>query len=164
MGSGKSTVGLILAERLIFLFIDLDTIIELYEDMAIPEIFKKYGEKHFRDTESAVIAKVYRNKGCVFSCGGGVVLRSKNIKIIRKNSYVVHLDVSEEGVFNRLKTENTRPLLAGDDKKEKIGTLIRERKELYRNNCDLSINTDENTPEEIADYIIQKIKNYTPDR
>jgi len=158
MGSGKSTAGIILAGRLNFLFLDLDSIIELYEGMTIPEIFKKYGEEHFREIESTVIGKVYGNKGCVFSCGGGIILRNENMRTIRKNSLVVYLEVSAENVFKRLISENDRPLLKNGNKKEKIESLLEGRRSLYEKNCDVKVNTDGRTPEEIAEIIIKKLK------
>ena len=111
MGSGKTTVGKILADRLNFLFIDLDKVIELAEDKTISEIFKSGGEKYFRDIESEVIKKIYINENCVFACGGGIVEREENMDFIKQNSLIVYLYVSPRQAFKRLKDVEDRPLL-----------------------------------------------------
>jgi len=69
MGSGKSTIGEILAGRLGFIFIDLDRIIELSEEREIKDIFKRDGEKYFRELETKVTGKIYKNKKCIFAWG-----------------------------------------------------------------------------------------------
>ena len=155
MGSGKSTVGKILAERLNFLFIDTDKIIEIAENKKIPEIFRKQGEKFFRNLESEVIDKLYRNnKDCVFSCGGGVVLRRKNMNIIKNNSYVIFLHVTSEEAYNRLKNTKDRPILGKKDRKKVIEKLINKRKKLYLKYADLVIDNKEKNPDMIVKDII----------
>ncbi|MCL4415170.1 MAG: shikimate kinase, partial [Actinobacteria bacterium] len=131
MGSGKTTVGKILAKRLNFLFIDLDKVIEIAEDRKVSEIFKYGGEKYFRDVESEVIKKIYINENCVFACGGGVVERKENMDFIKKNSIIVYLSVSSGQAFERLKNAEDRPLLGDpsdlDSRKKTINNLISKR-------------------------------------
>jgi shikimate kinase len=160
MGSGKSTIGKILADKLNFLFIDTDRVIELSEDMTISEIFKKYGEDYFRSIESEVIRKVYLNSGCIFACGGGVVLKKENMKIIKNNSFVIYLSISSDRVYERLKEVKDRPLLEKDkdNKKVVIDELMKKREKLYRKFSDITIVTDNNNPELIVKEISEKIK------
>jgi shikimate kinase len=161
MGSGKSTIGKILAKDLNFLFIDVDKIIEYISEMTISEIFNKYGEEYFRKLESEVIKKIYVNNNCIFACGGGVFLKKRNINVIKKNSLVIYLEISEEEAFNRLKNSNNRPLIEfgdEDSKKEKISKLLEQRRQIYEENCDIKINTNNKKPQEIKDEILKFLK------
>jgi shikimate kinase len=162
MGSGKTTIGKILAERLNFLFIDLDKIIELAEDKTVSEIFKSGGEKYFRDVESEVIKKVYINENCVFACGGGIVEREENMDFIKQNSLIIYLYTSPKQAFERLKNAKDRPLLGNssdpDSRKEIINNLISKRDILYKNNSNLNINTDNKNPESITEEIVNKLQ------
>jgi shikimate kinase len=157
MGSGKTSTGKILADRLNFLFIDLDRIIELSLSMPISEIFEKHGEEYFRNTETNSIKKVYINKNCVFACGGGVIIRHENIKIIKKNSTVIFLHVSPAAAFERLKNSGNRPLLNASNRFEVITELIKKRDFLYRSTADFTVDTDFKNPKETADEILQRI-------
>ncbi len=158
MGSGKTTTGEILAERLKFLFVDLDNIIELSLNMPISDVFEKHGEEYFRNTETKTVKKIYVNKNCVFACGGGVIIRHENIEIIKKNSTVIFLHVSPAAAFERLKNTVDRPLLKAPNRMEVITELITKRDHFYRNAADFTVDTDHRTPIEAADEILQRIK------
>lgn len=164
MGSGKTTVGKILAGKLNFLFIDIDRIIEIAEGKNINDIFRENGEKYFRNLETEVIGKIYLNKNCVFACGGGVIERGENMNIIKAVSAVIYLNVSPLEVYNRLKDTTDRPLLDTSggsnnigEKKEIINNLIKKRDVLYRKYADLVIETDYKKPEEIACEILKEV-------
>ncbi len=109
MGSGKTTIGKLLAERTGYLFIDLDRIIELSESKTINEIFTCSGEEYFREIESKIIKKVYFNNKCVFACGGGVILRGENMKLIRKNSEVdgISFEEAKEKIIDGVPVKKT---------------------------------------------------------
>ena len=158
MGSGKTSTGKILADRLNFLFIDLDNIIELSLNMPISDIFEKHGEEYFRSTETNSIKKIYINKNCVFACGGGVIVRHENMEIIKKNSTVIFLHVSPAVVFERLKNENNRPLLKAPNRLNVILSLMEKRDFLYRSASEFTVDTDFKNPEEAADEILQRLK------
>ena len=158
MGSGKSTVGKILAGRLRFIFIDLDRIIELSEEREIKDIFKRDGEKYFRELETKVIKKIYKNKKCVFACGGGVVKRKENMHIIKNNSTVIYLNISAKNALERLKDDKDRPLIDVKNKKEVIEKLIGKRGRLYREYADIVVNGDKNKPEQTLNEIITRLK------
>jgi shikimate kinase len=159
MGSGKSTAGRLLAERLNFLFIDTDQIIMLAENSSISEIFKNYGEDYFRNVESEVIRKIYKkNKNCVFSCGGGVILREKNMQIIKENSFVLYLHISPIIAYKRLKDAEDRPLINKSDRKKEIEYLIDKRKDLYLKYADMIIEKGNINPEGIVEEIINKLE------
>jgi len=158
MGSGKSTVGKILAEELRLLFIDLDKVIELDEEKEIRDIFKIYGEKYFRELETRVIKKIYKNINCVFACGGGVVKRKENMDLIRENSLVVYLNVSIGDIIYRLREAKDRPLVDVENKEETIERMIKERDALYRKYAHIIINNDNDKSDQTADKILAEIK------
>ena len=158
MGSGKSTVGRILAEKINFLFIDLDNIIELSEESRINSIFDKKGEKYFRDIESNVIRNIYRNKNCIFACGGGVVTRRENMELIKSCSLIVYLEISPDEAFRRLEKSRNRPLIKVDDPEKKISVMLKERKPLYEKYADMTLNTDNTGPGKLANAIFNKIR------
>jgi shikimate kinase len=157
MGSGKTSTGKILAERLNFLFIDLDNIIELSLNIPVLEIFEKHGEEYFRNTETNSIKKIYVNKNCVFACGGGAIIRHENTEIIKKNSTVIFLHVSPAAAFERLKNSDDRPLLKAPNRFEVIAELIKKRDSLYRRTADFIVDTDFKNPKEAADEILHRI-------
>ncbi len=158
MGSGKSTIGKILAKKLGLLFIDLDRVIELDQEKEVSDIFKIHGEEHFRELETKVIKKIYKNKNCVFACGGGVVKRKENMCIIRRNSVVVYLKISGQNAFERLKDVRDRPLVDVKNKKETIEKMIKERDILYKKYAHITIDNDNNDPEQISDQILARLK------
>jgi shikimate kinase len=161
MGSGKSTTGKIIAENLNYLFLDLDKLIEYIYGLSVKEIFNKYGENIFRSVESNTIKNVYYNKNCVFACGGGSFSNAENIKIIRQNSYVVYLSMTEEEAYERLKDVKDRPLLlVKDDLKQRIKEIMGKRLYIYSSNCDLKIDIDKKTPFKIKDEIMSYINLY----
>jgi len=158
MGSGKSTVGKILAGRLRFIFIGLDKIIELSEEREIKDIFKRDGEKYFRELETKIIRKIYKNKKCVFACGGGAVKRKENMNVIKNNSTVIYLDISAKNALDRLKDDKNRPLIDVENRKEVIEKLIGKRDRLYREYADIVVNGDKNKPEQTSNEIITRLK------
>jgi len=158
MGSGKSTIGRILADKNGFLFIDIDRVIELEEEKEIKDIFRIYGEDYFRDLESKVIDKLYLNKNCVFACGGGVVNREKNMRIIRGNSIVIYLNVLPENIFTRLKDVKDRPLIEVKNRKETIQELLGKRDKLYRKYAHIIVNNDSNNSYMASEEILSRLK------
>lgn len=158
MGSGKSTIGEILAGRLGFIFIDLDRIIELSEEREIKDIFKRDGEKYFRELETKVTGKIYRNKKCVFACGGGVVKRKENMHVIKNNSIVIYLNITARNALDRLRDDKNRPLIDVENKKEVIEKMIGKRDILYRKYADIVINNDKNDPGQTSSEIITRLK------
>ena len=161
MGSGKTTIGKILAEKTGFLFVDIDRIIEYVYGEKINKLFQDHGENYFRNLESSTVDKLYiNNTNCVFACGGGVFETEKNIEIIRKNSFVIFLNIDTETAYNRLKESDERPLLnTGEDIRLKIDWLINKRFKTYLDNSDTQITVDEREPEYFANEILKKIIN-----
>lgn len=158
MGSGKSTVGKLLARRLGMEFIDLDDVIEATCGMSINEIFRLHGEQYFRDIESSIIRTLLPSlKNSVVACGGGVVLRDENIEVIRDHGIVVYLRITAEEAHKRLMNFNNRPLLNVEDRLSTIKKLLSIREALYRKASHLIVEVDGKSPEEVVDEIVNLI-------
>jgi shikimate kinase len=155
MGSGKSTVGKILAEKLNMNFIDIDKLIEEKEGMKIKDIFEQKGEGYFRELERKQIEAIVNQERLVVSTGGGLGANLDNMNLMKKNGDVVWLDVSLNTVLDRLKNDQDRPLLKQPT--EKIKQLFEERKNVYRL-ANIRINADKKTPSQIVEEILTKIK------
>lgn len=158
MGSGKTSVGKVLAENLGYSFIDTDALIEEKEGRTISDIFAKEGEQSFRDMETALLKelKVSNPSGAVISTGGGIVLRKENHELLKALGRVVYLKASPEVTFERVKGDTTRPLLAAEDEaalKAKIEDMLKIRGGYYELAADETYYTDDKTVEEIAKNI-----------
>lgn len=127
-GSGKSTLGLRVAEELQLTFVDLDREIEKHEGRTVPQIFLEKGEDHFRQTESYLLNEwANADKSFVMATGGGAPCKFKGIEVINRTGLSIFLDVSIPELVSRLKSKTDRPLLSNDiSEKEKILRSLRE--------------------------------------
>jgi len=158
MCTGKTSVGKLLAEKLGYQFVDTDDLIEQRVGMKISDIFAVYGEPYFRDVETEVVKEVAKKDKFIISTGGGVVLRKVNMDELRKNGIIVNLTAKPETIYNRLKNQpGVRPLLNKPDPMNEIIKLLSQREEYYKN-CDLRIETDNFTVEQIVQQILDYIK------
>ena len=157
MGSGKSTVGKILAKKLNYNFIDVDKIIEIEAKKTIKKIFEEDGEEYFRDLEEKITIKTLKNRETIVSLGGGAII-NKNIRnFVEKNSYNIYLKVDVEILTKRLENSRTRPLIYKKDLKTELINLINKRKKFYQK-ADLIIQNEKNIIETTKN-IIKKIVN-----
>ena len=158
MCTGKTSVGKLLAKKLSYQFVDTDDLIEERVGMKISQIFANYGEPYFRDIESEVVKEVSQKDNLVISTGGGVVLRKTNMDELRKNGIIINLTAKPQTIFNRLKSQpGIRPLLNKPDPLKEIINLLSQREEYYKN-CDLRIETDNISVEEVVEQILNFIK------
>jgi len=158
MCTGKTSVGKLLAEKLGYQFVDTDDLIEQRVGMKISDIFAVYGEPYFRDVETEVVKEVAKKDKFVISTGGGVVLRKVNMDELRKNGIIINLTAKPETIYNRLKNQpGVRPLLNKPNPMNEIIKLLSQREEYYKN-CDLRIETDNFTVEQIVQQILDYIK------
>ena len=130
MGSGKTTVGKLIAEATGMTLLDMDSIIEERAGKTINEIFADEGEAHFRSLERSLVQELSATEGNIISTGGGIVLNDRNISDFEKTGLVVCLLANAETVLDRVKHDSSRPLLAGD-KAAKIIELLESRESLY---------------------------------
>lgn len=162
-GSGKSTLGRTVAKRLSFDFFDLDTLIVQQAGMSVPDIFARYGEAHFRETERAVLADTQSLHRAVIATGGGTPCFFDNMDWMNGHGTVVWLDISPAIIASRLtgnlNASRQRPLFAGKSKTEIIETLnemYRKRKPFYQL-AQIRVEEKEARP----GLILQKLKDLT---
>lgn len=152
---GKSAVARILGELLNAEVIDTDVEIEKAYG-GIAEIFKKYGEEKFRSIESEVIKNACKKKNVIISSGGGSVLRSENTDNFKACGKIVYLKAEVKTLLARLGNNSERPLLLGGAEK-RLKELFAERKQIYDQTADITVETDSLTPQEVADAILKSI-------
>ncbi|HOB20102.1 MAG TPA: shikimate kinase [Candidatus Atribacteria bacterium] len=156
MGTGKTTVGRILADRLKMPFFDTDKLIEDLEDTPISDIFKTKGESYFRNLEAQVLAEVLDGKKLVLATGGGVVLNKDNMSLMKSSGVVIALTAGLDTVKARLQRSSGRYLVDGADFDEKLERLYESRAGLYED-AHIIVSVDDKVPYDIADEIIYKI-------
>ncbi|RKX45931.1 MAG: shikimate kinase [Verrucomicrobia bacterium] len=130
MGTGKTTVGRLLAEQTGMPLVDMDSMIEERAGKSITDIFAQDGEPHFRTLERRMVQELASKNSQVISTGGGIVINPENISDYEKTGLVVCLLASAEEILDRVRHDDTRPLLAGD-KQDKILQLLESRRPLY---------------------------------
>lgn len=158
MGCGKSSVAEAMESRYGMKRIEMDQIIVEQNQMAISDIFKLYGEEHFRDLESALLEEVQMKENQVVSCGGGVVLRKKNVDIMRQNGIIILLTASPETILKRVENDVSRPVLEGKKTIQGIAYLMETRREKYEMAADVTIHTDEKSIAQICEEIQEKMR------
>jgi len=154
MGSGKSTLGKTLSEKIQKPFIDLDSEIEKETGGNISEIFDSDGEEQFRKMETKQL-KQYSES--IVACGGGIVLKDENREFINENGVTILLTASMEELSHRLSDSGNRPLLADDNMEEALTKLWLERQLHYLNTADFTIETDGKNPEQLTEEILVQI-------
>ena len=154
MGSGKSTVGKTLSEKMHKPFIDLDSEIEKGTGKNISEIFDIDGEEQFRKMETKQL-KQYSES--IVACGGGIVLKDENREFINENGIAILLLATMGELTQRLSNSGNRPLLANDNTEEALTKLWMERQIDYLETANFTIETDGKNPEELTEEILLHI-------
>src|SRR5665648_489181 len=142
MGSGKSTIGKMLSDRIKLDFFCTDEFIEKKYNKSISDIFKENGEKYFRRVETEAIKELSEKRDIVLSTGGGVVLNKSNIDLLRENNFlIICLNRDIEKIIENISIEN-RPLIKNDI--NNLRKIYKERELLYKKYSDIIINNDDN--------------------
>ncbi|SER76568.1 shikimate kinase [Lachnobacterium bovis] len=161
MGVGKTSIAKQLEKIMPYEVLEMDQKIVDDSGMSIPDIFEKYGEDYFRNLETNLVKNIETEfntgKKYVVSCGGGVVVRSENTKIMKRCGKVVLLTASPQTIFERVKDDKNRPILNGNMNIEYIEQLMQKRKALYEDVADIVITTDSKDIQTIAEEIIHNI-------
>lgn len=131
MGTGKSTVGRMLAERWRMEYLDSDQAIVEREGRPIADIFATEGEAHFRKLELEFIQSGHPQEGCVVSCGGGLIVQPGMVEELKKRGLIACLFARPETILQRTSTNRNRPLLNVDDPLARIRELLAEREPVY---------------------------------
>jgi shikimate kinase len=155
-GTGKSVVGAILASRLAMRYIGMDAAIIERAGMAIPDIVEKCGWPGFRDLESAEARELAGLDNLVIDTGGGIIESPENIVALQKSAMIFWLKAKVHTIVSRIQGDTQRPsLTSGKSFTEEVAEVLERRIPKYRSAADHEIDTDELTPEQIADRIIE---------
>jgi shikimate kinase len=159
-GTGKTTVARLLADRLGWTNVDADAIIEQRSGQTIWRIFEQEGEPAFRDREAGILEELCRSGHQVVATGGGAVLRAENRQRLHAHGFVVWLTADEQTIWRRiqhdLSSRDRRPPLSVGGLAE-IQELLRVRQPLYRSCADLTVDTINRSPEEVAETIMAQL-------
>jgi shikimate kinase len=157
MGSGKSTVGPLLARARGSDFVDTDTWIERVVALSVADIFARQGEPAFRELEAKAIAQVCAREGQVIALGGGALVHPESLALVRQRGVLVYLRTSTEELVQRLKPEiGYRPLLAGVTSESELAARIsrlRAARESLYTSAHFIVDTDGRKPETVASLI-----------
>ena len=158
MGAGKSCVGRCLQRQTKLPLVDTDHIVASKFRISISEIFSKYGEQGFREAETQTLRELALAKQTIIVTGGGIVLREKNVDVLKRLGVIVWLDGNEETLFERASRARTRPLLQGENPREAFMQLLQQRLPLYAKVAHIRIDTSVLTDEEVAVAILSKLR------
>lgn len=158
-GTGKTSVGAVLAKKLGRSIIDLDQVIEANAGKSIREIFDEGGEPLFRKLELEALTVASENEPSVISLGGGAILRAENREILSQTGCCFWLDADAETIAERINNDSTsanrRPALTSLEQKEEIRQLLAKRRDLYDQSSDHRIETNGRSIDEVANEILE---------
>ena len=157
MGTGKSTVGRLVAEQLQFTFVDTDEWIEKRANKTIAQIFEQNGESAFREYERQAVEELRDLQHAVISTGGGLGANEDNLASLKQHALVVCLWASSRIIWKRVQMQTHRPLLQGPDPKAKIRDLLATREPFYRQ-ADILVNTEVRSAKEVAQHVMHEFQ------
>jgi len=155
MGTGKSSVGRVVASHLRFSFVDTDELIESRAGKSIADIFAQAGEPVFRELETQLVQELARAQKTVISTGGGLVANAANLASLKEHALVVCLWASPELIWERVRGQSHRPLLKDADPLGKIRQLLAAREPIYRQ-ADVLVNTEQRSSKEVAQHVLHQ--------
>lgn len=167
MGSGKSTIGPILANTIGWDSIDLDKVIEEKTGKKVKEIFEQNGEPYFRKIESDMLRELSAGENVVISLGGGTIADERNLSVMKKSGTIIYLKASTDSFYKRLKYKRDRPNLnptnSDELNKEKfvsrINDLMAQRKKYYEQ-ANIIVDTDDASVGQTVDRIVKLLKKH----
>jgi shikimate kinase len=155
MGTGKSSVGRLIAERLRFEFVDTDDCIEARAGKPITQIFAEDGEAAFREQERELIRTFENRTQVVIATGGGLAANPGCLDSLKSHALVVCLWASPDTIWNRVRHQTHRPLLQTAEPKERIRLLLADRQRFYRQ-ADILLNTEWRSPRQLAQVVVHQ--------
>ena len=158
-GTGKSVVGRILAQRLGMVYEGMDANIVTRAGMPIPEIVERFGWDRFREIETQEALDLAGQDNRIIDTGGGVIERPENMPALDRNGVVFWLKASVETIVRRIRGDDQRPALTeGKTFTEEVEEVLDRRREKYKAAARFELDTDDLTPEQVADEIMSLIK------
>lgn len=159
-GSGKSTVGNLLARHYDLPFVDLDKEIESALGCSIAQCFEEKGELYFRDLESQLLDQLTGGGRCVLSTGGGTVLRDSNREWLSTRAKVIYLASTPRELFPRLKNDKKRPLLQVNDLISRLTDLYEIRDPLYKETAEIVLHTGAGSARRVVSEYLKLYPNF----
>lgn len=167
MGSGKSTIGPILANTIGYDFVDTDRLVEQKANARVVEIFEKLGEQRFREFEDEVLRDLLHRNGLVISLGGGTIATEENFQNIHSHGIIVYLRLDQSDILQRVQHRKDRPLLwdgegnllPTDRLNERIATLFASREQFY-NRADVIVASDRRRVGVTVDEIVRRLRDH----
>jgi shikimate kinase len=157
MGTGKSSVGQLIASHLHFTFLDTDHVIEARAEKTISELFEQQGETAFREMERKLVEELRLRKKTVISTGGGLPAQEGCLASLKTHALVVCLWATPERIWERVRNQTHRPLLKDPDPLAKITTLLAARKPYYLQ-ADVLVNTEMRSVKEVAQQVLHQFQ------
>lgn len=157
MGTGKTSVGRLVAEQLHFNYFDTDEMIQSATGKTIAEIFSTCGEPAFRALEEKTVQELASKTQTIISAGGGLPVAPQNLASLKTHSLVVCLWASPAKIWERVKTQTHRPLLQDSDPQKKIQELLAAREPFYKQ-ADILLNTECRSLREVAQQVIHQFR------
>ena len=161
MGTGKTSLGKVLATKLGRPFVDIDKKIEDEARMSIPKIFETFGEEHFRELERTAVKELSERRGLVIATGGGTIKDEENLRLLKNSGVLICLTTEPEEIFNRTARRGERPVLdgGGNERLATIKKLLAERKKFY-DRADYQVDTTDWSPIQIIDDICKYLRQF----
>jgi shikimate kinase len=157
MGSGKSTIGPLLAQHLGYNFVDLDAKISASLGRPIREIFEQLGEEKFREEEQSQLRRFCQQEKQVIACGGGVIVTADNLECLRRQ-ITVYLKASPETLAKRVGPDKERPLLKGAvSVTQRLATILSEREPLYQDCAKITLKTEGKDPDTLVGELLAQL-------
>jgi shikimate kinase len=157
MGTGKTSVGRLVAEQLRFEYLDTDELIQAQTGRSITDIFAKDGEPAFRTLEEKVVEELSSRAKTIISTGGGLPVNPKNLASLKSHALVVSLWSSPEKIWERVRHQSHRPLLHDENPEAKIRELLAARAPFYKQ-ADVLLNTDLRSVREVAQQVVHQFR------
>ncbi len=157
MATGKSTVGKQLARELRYRFLDMDALIEKETGTTIPQIFATQGEPAFRALESQLVDRITGWTGYVIATGGGTIVNPQNLARLKSCGIVISLTADVPTILRRTGQEDSRPMLQGGDKAERIRNLLTLREPFY-SQADIVLDTSTLTIGQVVQTLLERLQ------
>ena len=157
MGCGKTSVSIAMNQLYGKNIVEVDDRIIAKEGRSINQIFAESGENYFRDLETEMLKELADEDNIIVSCGGGMVLREENSRLMKENGVIIWLDATPETILDRVKDDDSRPNLKGKKNVKDIEALKNKRADAYAEAADIKVDTDGKTIREVAKEIYESV-------